>query len=157
MTNQTPALPSPDVLRREWIERLESNVDLQTKNYLRRQEDSYGEIRMCCLGVACDILVKHGIGKWESAGYSNAFRYADPLNEHSETTLTEFVREAFGVGEAGSDVDVKAPPSIAGFVTLTHLNDSYAYTFPQIAKVIRDNFPIPTMVTDNQGKPSGDT
>lgn len=108
-------------LKDEWIIALRSNKYDQTTSHLR---DAYG---YCCLGVACDIGTKKGIGKWVGG------RYYELSGDWYDINLPPVLCEAFNVDMCGT-----LPFMSRGECTpetLIGLNDG-GLTFEEIADVI---------------------
>ena len=126
-------LPTPEVLLEEWVRALESGEYKQTDNTLRRMRPD-GTYTYCCLGVACDILVKRGIGKWDDASSSC---YVADDNDSARVDLPHSVQVAFGL--SGGSGELEKPVEEAGIYasTLIALNDTARYNFKQIAEVIK--------------------
>lgn len=134
----------------QWLAALRSGEYQQGVATLRH-EDTY-----CCLGVACDIATKNGMGRWISTEHQNS-RFVDDLMDpraHSEDArietgiLTEGLSGFLGMNETGSfeirrvdEVDWEdGEPEAAGENRpldhwLTALNDD-GFTFGQIADLI---------------------
>jgi hypothetical protein len=126
-----------DAFIEEWCQRLESGEERQTIEAL---ENTDGR---CCLGVSC-YLLKDRLG----------LEYAPECNIAGESAfngerylLPSEVYEALGMMNHGSFVDAKGDGiliTIKGRTreiqgsSLTQLNDA-GVTFPQIAKIIREN------------------
>lgn len=55
-----PDFPDRAAFEREWVAALRSGEYVQGKDWLRPTETTW-----CCLGVACDVAVKHGVGRWD--------------------------------------------------------------------------------------------
>lgn len=128
---------------KEWLEALRSGTLVQTKDVLGKEDGS-----RCCLGVACDIAVKHGIipppvvkvdpfDNMVSLGYGA---------EETTGGLPEVVRQAFGMtSRIGSYLteEQKERKRKKGFVIaincLAQDNDSHGKTFSEIADIIEAN------------------
>ena len=123
--------PVKDVMNK-WIEALESGDYAQTRGALGVDGLEGGKPSFCCLGVLCELAVQEGI-------------IPDPLRGDAENATRLY-------GEAGNSgalpVEVR---KWAGLATnngtydgadknLVGLNDSYGYSFEQIASVIREKF-----------------
>lgn len=143
----------------EWIADLESGEIEQGRGALAI-DDGTGHRSYCCLGVLCEIAVRHGI-------ISPAKSY-NPELESEEHTLNYdgaasmppaavakwvFGYDAWQRGEftwevlADKDImrhngdGTKTLGTRKGQrVNLDALNDSYAYTFPEIAELIRNQW-----------------
>lgn len=140
--NVTEAFSNP-VIRsnwERWSNELKSNLYKQTTNKLidmGKDGNSY-----CCLGVACEMYVKEGIGHWDTNGKSwTRIQFPDNQPIHSGIPTT-FSIEQFGLPlntihdqfEALFRVD-------RGYGTechwhFEHLNDKAGFTFSQIAELI---------------------
>jgi hypothetical protein len=54
-------------LKAEWVAALRSGEYRQGKNSLRCKSIENGQYEYCCLGVLCDLAVKHGEGEWRDS------------------------------------------------------------------------------------------
>lgn len=131
-------------IKYEWIEALRSGEYKQGRGTLRSYDNQY-----CCLGVLCDIAVKHGIADWYSIQgsigpkNSNIIYIVAPPNadigaEETETNhayLPSFIAEWAGLSE--DDCDWDGSPVIGGD-RATCLNDVSKLTFSEIADRIED-------------------
>lgn len=88
--------------------------------------------RYCCLGVAADLTVKAGEGKWlnEANSLRPSFLY-NGLVEAQRAFLPSPLLEKFGLFEDGNDDN-------AWF--LVRLNDSGGYTFTEIADLLERKY-----------------
>lgn len=117
-------------IKEEWITLLESGEVEQGKHQLRTQDNTF-----CCLGVLCTIAERHGIGHWglgesgdETLFYTTSYDVATGV-----TVLPDEVVQWAGLDNILPEVvydNVKT--------NLAELNDAYALTFKEIAKVIRE-------------------
>lgn len=82
---------------KEWVAELRSGKYQQGKRLLRSADDEY-----CCLGVLCELAVKHGV-----------IGPAEQKNEYS-----------YGYGP-NSEWFGALPPKVAGWAGLRHSNGSY--------------------------------
>lgn len=119
-------------IKAQWTAALRSGEHKQTKGRLNRTEPN-GDIPAgyCCLGVLCDIAEKAGVVTSriiEHPGDLRGVLYYDD----SFLVLPESVVAWSGVGDGNPRVRVP----IGGSATLGELNDSYDYTFAQLADLI---------------------
>jgi len=75
---------------------------LHWANHLKLYEQGQGKLvsfddRFCCLGVACDLAVLAGRGKWE--GHASYWEYVSPNGERAECDLTQPMNEDFMTAE----------------------------------------------------------
>ena len=116
--------------RKLWVKALRSGEYEQTRGQLRKR-DSY-----CCLGVACDLHMKHvtGMDVWEKRnGILTAYRQGQLLPEN--------VRDWLGLSSVSGEFS-KPSPMLGQFVkgleevsSLIILNDSGG-SFDNIADII---------------------
>lgn len=121
----------------QWIAALESGQYQQGKRVLRTSDDTY-----CCLGVLCDLAVKADLAKWENISGDWVIM---PKNETFETAygadtatglLPRFVREWAKLDTENPFVETSTS---SGRVCLSQLNDTYDYSFAQIADAIKES------------------
>jgi len=130
-----------------WVEALESGRYRQGTGQLR-VANTFGEtLRMCCLGVACEVS---GLGRWEpdTDNYVVDGAPRDELNgdlaDHggryvAGTYLPLAVAEHYGVDDYNPEfVDRYGAPRWA-----TDLNDVDGATFAEIAAAIRRTYDLP--------------
>lgn len=133
--------------RKAWLEALRSGKFKQTKGKLRSRNGAY-----CCLGVACEVLEVPRV--WDSREYQYGTEevldlmkdeYIEPSkwNDYSSTSLPRVAAALLGVDQ--HEVRLAKP------VTFTHkgeecsednlieLNDTYGWSFAQIADAIEKN------------------
>lgn len=118
-----------------WLEKLREPGRVQGKGLLRNEK---GE--QCCLDVLCEVAVEKGVVPPPELGpvvAGNAWKYG-VYNEY--LTLPQEVQDWLGI-----EYDVPFIPTPAGLnggedgeVSLAELNDSYGWTFAQIADVIEE-------------------
>lgn len=53
--------PMNPAIKAEWIAALRSGEYVQGKDYLRTKGNDDGKVKHCCLGVLCELAVKHGV------------------------------------------------------------------------------------------------
>ena len=113
--------------RRAWVEALRSGDYEQTSGTLKAEHYERGTVNKivahCCLGVACDLTVKDGVGEWDDDHCFNV-----PGERRHYGGLPEAVMEYYGIK---SEPQVSMPNG----GTLTYLNDR-GMTFDQIADII---------------------
>ena len=124
----------PEV-KEEWVEALRSGEYEQTKGFLHRLEANDDiPVGYCCLGVLCDLAVKAGVVENDPDGVVEYFG--------NEQAVLPRAVEIW----AGLDQEGKLPTPIvmgdneAKAMSLVSLNDSYNYTFEQIADVVEEQF-----------------
>lgn len=115
-----PDFPDRAQFEREWVEALRSGKYEQGRNYL------HPDGLWCCLGVACDIAVQHGIGEWDGPEYVSGNYFPGP-DESMETALPFWLAAFLGRDDLGRP--------IGGYGTLSYLNDM-GVSFRRIADVI---------------------
>lgn len=127
-------VPNREVLA-EWADALESGEYGQTESLLR---DASG---FCCLGVLCEIAVKHGV-------ISEAVEILDsddePIGEFSYDGKDAFLPRAVSEWAFG-DPHENNPDMVTehdGMESASSLNDSLEYSFPQIAAAIRRTYNV---------------
>lgn len=111
----------------EWVEALESGAFQQAKETLAIKDDT-GSM-YCCLGVACELAERDGVAHdW----------YNDVVESE---TLPRPVQEWLGVNDTDPMVYTGWDrPRDTRTEHLTTLNDGLAWTFPMIAKAIRETY-----------------
>lgn len=105
-------------IKAEWIANLESGNIAQGQGYLGNLNG-----KRCCLGVLCDIAVKHGVIPMPRIVADHHFRYGD-----YETMPPHEVYDWAGINTV-IDVDLIS--------SLVKMNDR-EYPFSEIAQVIRE-------------------
>lgn len=125
----------------KWVEALESGDYEQTKGKLHRVEpdDFEGEevpAGYCCLGVLCDLAVKEGV--IPPPIFNKAVGYA--LYMGDPDSLPPLVQMWAGIERGNPYVDYEYPDGDSGEDTLANLNDEQDMSFPEIAKIVRENF-----------------
>jgi len=128
---------TPEQARAEWAAALRSGEYKQGTGLLHKimlifepEGDTREEEQHCCLGVACDIAVKHGvIEPPQFDGLAKAWCYADDL-EATNTHLPRKVAQFFGVAQSPVRKSDHAP--------LTDLND-IGTSFDEIADAIEQD------------------
>ena len=119
----------------KWAEALESGKYNQCDGALRQKEDN--KYRYCCLGVA-EVLAGSEFNSNNSITYFNDMGH----EENEEEYLSPAGKEWLGVDEQNPDLRV---PSMlydddmceSEYIAASILNDSYEFTFEEIAKCIR--------------------
>jgi hypothetical protein len=152
----------------QWLAALRSGEYQQGKGQLNC-DNTY-----CCLGVACDIAVKEGMGRWQKGSSDYINHYVDDLmnSEHFEFTdrsnsgvLTHGLAEFLAMNETGEfEIQRVDEPRFEGGVWgdeivagegrnlehwLTTLNDD-GLTFDQIADIIEYFFAPEGVSLDKQ-------
>ena len=115
-------------LIKEWTTRLRSGEYRQIKGKLRNKENG-----RCCLGIACDIAVKNGVGIWDNTHFlpEGHGEFASIY----QSVLPDKVLKLFGLPIITQFSSVVAIPG----TTLAALNDAGA-SFEKIADIIEENF-----------------
>jgi len=118
-------------------EALESGEYPQAAGALRGHSET-GKTGNCCLGVACDLAAKAGVGHW---GNPDTLLFYTPSQPHGEGALMPpEVMEFYGLGN-NNDRQLRLSDSAStdgfDFITGTVLNDDGA-SFAAIAKIIRE-------------------
>lgn len=117
----------------KWIEALESGTYNQGK-YKLRTVGKDGSSNYCCLGVACELLVKSNIGNWNEEGlYYEIPLQGTPNNtgyQQSSVSIPVILHKILGFKRPG------------GIHTATFMdwNDTDDLSFAEIAKKIRENY-----------------
>ena len=130
-------LPAPAEMRKLWVKALKSGEYKQTTHALREDKglDDYG---YCCLGVACDVLRKvvndPNVARWAE----NGFVVNNDEARSSYGTLSDDVRNAFGLYSHRGAPILGSSDVTEGHGDLAAWNDNGA-TFAQIAKVLETN------------------
>lgn len=112
----------------ELIARLRSGTVQQGQGYLGYVSNG----KRCCLGVACDIAVEHGIIPPPKPQDNDTLLYGYGPSA-SDTSLPKEVCDFFGF--SGSEGGFTSPEDGSGN-SLIHLNDIRCNTFTEIADVI---------------------
>ena len=121
----------PPDFKQQWLEALRTpGKYAQTVGNLRRPHATpeYGPA-FCCLGVACDISGT----EWDDA--SSFMAYPNPDEHKLPPGVEECLTSTWGPRPAIIDLDADSDVQ----AILSHLNDTYHYTFEQIADVIEAN------------------
>lgn len=105
-------------LRREWVKSLRSGEYEQGQGRLRIGDE------FCCLGVACDLLAKKGMARWNGGVAVCGESEGDV---HLPTVAGDFLGLKTGWGSFDCPV--------SGAASLVDLNDS-GKTFAEIADII---------------------
>lgn len=117
-------------IKKIWTDALLSGEYTQGKHRLHsREAETY-----CCLGVLCDLAVKHGVTEMREV-YGD-FQYGTGSNEYdwSDKVLPGSVTEWAGLEDDNPDV---INPQDGTGSCLAELND-VGFTFEQIAKIIEE-------------------
>jgi hypothetical protein len=130
-------------LQTKWLEALESGEWMQTTDVLKRP-NAEGKYSYCCLGVLCELAglewrETRGLGQCNcescSALKSHKFVFGNSANNGS---LPEGFAETVGLRNNAGAFANKVPMKYGGLAPdLASLNDTFGYTFKQIAEVIR--------------------
>ena len=106
----------------KWVDALRSGKYTQTRGALRSDEGN--NPKFCCLGVACDLYAQEVGGSWGPMEQRGYVKFTDPEDNVASDFLTPAVTKWLGLlWDNGGNVKH----------SLLRLNDSYKYTFAQIA------------------------
>lgn len=109
-------------VKQEWVAALRSGHYMQGHGYLRDRDGGH-----CCLGVLCEIAVKHGvIPPAEIRPGDTVYSYICRDEGYDDIYLPEQVRDWAGLDSCNPT---------ANDITLSMLNDRY-HTFDEIAEQI---------------------
>jgi hypothetical protein len=122
-----------------WLDALRSGKYYQGEGRLR------SENKYCCLGVACDVLRDEVKGKWDSVD-----TFITPIS----TSVSFMSQEVLNVLDLPEEMNgnynilVDVPKELAkgwtgcdgSFVKVSVLNDTYQFTFEQIADAIESTY-----------------
>ena len=116
----------------EWVKALPTYT--QGKNFLRKGD------KFCCLGVLCDLAVKHGIiAEGQDRYHAGALSYGE---EELAGTLPDEVRNWAGMKDPGGRLEPRADGATRPFrQSLAELNDA-GHTFEDIAEIISKNWEL---------------
>ena len=126
-----------------WLTALRSGEYQQGKGALVHRGQGQGQDQFCCLGVLCDLAEKAGVVRRNPSGYPYG---SDSYGEDrdigglpAEVMLWSGI--SFCEGELSEPVPNPDPISnlVENGRTLIVLNDTFNYTFEQIANVIESN------------------
>lgn len=115
----------PDI-KKEWLEDLRSGTIKQGKGAL---ENSEGE--QCCMGVLCNIAVRHGVITKRIHYCSTHIIFGVGGSDIHTGTLPAAV-----IKWAGLSMNRAADNPIVENKHLSHYNDALGYSFEQIADLI---------------------
>lgn len=116
--------------KKEWIEALESNKYEQGDSQLKTSSGKF-----CCLGVACDLLVKKGVVEEYIHNDTSYYKMPDEVSGDYEV-LSKGIAEYLGI-ERNPDIKVEDEYYGPDYVDIATLNDE-GMTFPEIAKLIKE-------------------
>lgn len=119
----------------KWVAALRSGLYQQTTRVLRDSEN-----RMCCLGVACDLLVQEGKGQWYHHPPMLSYK-APPYSyvyegQHYETIPPKMVLRALGLDPSLCVLKDKDGMKRPVDFHLAVLNDFQRWNFKRIADYI---------------------
>lgn len=135
-------------IKDRWIEKLESDEYEQTTGELKNDEG------YCCLGVLCEVAVEDGIIKRSDDGLGYVAPYTSrasgEVTQYREnSSLPRVVADWAGLPDGFQGVNPLVPFEDTTLdeddeyridnVELSELNDTYKLSFPEIAKLIKDN------------------
>lgn len=139
--------------RKAWLEALRSGNYKQTKGKLRSRNGAY-----CCLGVACEVAEVPRVWRDKEYHYGDAEVLEAMKSDewHDEASMSDYerydstglpriAREWLGVSEAGPKL--AKPVTVRSIFngvdeledSLIELNDTYGWSFAQIADAIEKN------------------
>jgi hypothetical protein len=129
MSDYTPEQQAAN--RKVWVAALRSGEYRQTTGTLRALTGP-DEFRFCCLGVACDVAAKAGVGEWDENSdefivIAGDTRYAE------EGELPAPVRDWLGLYDNSGSYQYGAEYDTTSLITN---NDSDGWDFEAIAKLI---------------------
>lgn len=114
---------TPEEARAEWVAALRSGDYDQTTGQLANE----ARTRFCCLGVACEVAIKHGVIETYTP---------------QAMGLPHEVNNWLGLEDQGFNEGVLAEDVLVDYVTdehtLTGLNDTAMWSFDKIADVIEE-------------------
>ncbi len=123
---------TPEQWRAAWVEALRSGEYQQGTGSLRHTDFGDARTFYCCLGVACDIAVKAGIGGWiDDNGFHHYAVDGRVPSQKFWGILTPEAANLFGVSVKG---DLTEPLNDCD--ALSSLNDRGLATFEEIADLI---------------------
>jgi hypothetical protein len=134
----------------QWARALESGEYKQAIGTLREQvgetDDDKPVFGYCCLGVACNLAAADGVGQWtsEGAGQFDILDGDKGVVDFSETHLPQAVAEWLGVPYVASG---NIPLGEDGEMATGH-NDEQGASFDDIARMVREEFDLPTREQD---------
>lgn len=116
---------------RKWVDALRSGKYKQCRSYLNKG-DAY-----CCLGVACEVAFKNGVAV-EIVNLNENTSNAEAIRSYNKNTidLPTVVKEWLGFEQHSPTVRLSNNRE----EFLTNLNDSYKFSFEQIADLIEAQF-----------------
>ena len=118
-------------IKTKWVAALCSNEYEQTEGVLRNGNG------YCCLGVLCDLYAKEtGVEWWETGFGGFAMHGADSVLPFEVRHWAELPHEHGQYVAVSKRYDEGEDTTVFHSVSLTELNDSWAYDFKQIADVI---------------------
>ncbi len=118
-----------DFILNEWVPALRGGGYKQGQEALKSRYDE--EDHFCCLGVACDLLIKKGI----LPGWVVKNDYDFSVNGEAEY-LPKEAADFIGILKAGPSVDIYPDDEFGDDADLAELNDEHEWSFDQIAGVL---------------------
>jgi hypothetical protein len=131
------------VVIEEWVKALESGEYGQTMGVLRRVD---GDAGFCCLGVLCDLAVKHDIipepvpDTDPDSDYEYPFLRYGASGDQSTGALPSAVIEWAGLPDSDPQVTAAVDSYGPDRFELSRLNDTFGWGFNQIAEAIRAEY-----------------
>ena len=131
-----------------WVLALESGQYTQARSILAMRNPD-GTYSYCCLGVLCEVAVAHGLELEVHEGSEKTYNASYTLPPHEVFEWLGLSREIAGLR------DILLPRSEFDEEPFAaELNDSYGFTFEQIAAAIRIKFNLGERETDDQARPT---
>lgn len=131
-------------IKQEWVAELRSGDYIQGRGNLKTKRTFYDDVTIehCCLGVLCDIAVKHDVIPEPTV---SLYSYYYGSNQDTAILPVEVVNWA-GMDEEGPSggLEKVVPPKSIDTIQddidcLTQANDN-GYTFAEIADIIEEQF-----------------
>ena len=119
-----------------WLDALRSGEYQQGKGHLANIDEERSE-SYCCLGVACEVAIKDGLGLIKNIGPRNVINYG--LARESGFLPNE-VQQWLGHDEGNVMVDFTDGESHTREEHVAFLNDSGKWTFEQIADALEAKY-----------------
>lgn len=117
-------------IKNEWLTELRSGDWLQGVAALKRFDESSGETRHCCLGILCEIAVRHGIASEEEANDGMSMFKTHELSDENYEFLPRGIWDWAGLDAAD--------PWIGSVQKRLSLLNDAGFGFPAIATFIEE-------------------
>lgn len=150
---EDPSAAVFDERRRALVSALKSGEYPQTRGTLHRLADELSGAAggFCCLGVACEVAIKGGLGLYSIPCSSGHVTYGAPGSDENQTRLPQAAWRWYGFDS--SDPYLKVPRRFAGIseyvarywhegwtCVASMLNDDARLTLPQIGECFQYTF-----------------